>query len=80
MGLVLCACVALSGLFCRGGPRYESAPKIGPLFNALSESGGYFDTDNLISNETSYVQVVDQLGPTGGVFLSLSRRSIRSLC
>jgi hypothetical protein len=28
---------------------------------ALSEPGGYFDTDNLISNESSYLQVVPEL-------------------
>ncbi|MCC7418598.1 MAG: hypothetical protein IT176_15795 [Acidobacteria bacterium] len=31
----------------------------------LSESGGYFDTDNLISNETSYLHVIPALGQMG---------------
>jgi hypothetical protein len=31
----------------------------------LSERGGYFDTDNLISNESSYLHVVGKLGELG---------------
>ncbi len=71
MGLFLCACFALFSLSCRGAPNRESTPEIGSLIDALSESGGYFDTDNLISNETSYVQVVDRLKPTGGVYIGV---------
>jgi len=37
----------------------------------LSEEGGYFDTDNLISNETAYVQVVGALSPVGGVYIGV---------
>jgi hypothetical protein len=40
----------------------------------LSEPGGYFDTDNLISNESSYLQVADQLAdgaPKGGVYVGV---------
>ena len=40
----------------------------------LSEPDGYFDTDNLISNESSYLQVADQLDqvvPAGGVYLGV---------
>src|SRR6185503_10107866 len=35
--------------------------KLAPLSAQLSEPGGYFDSDNLISNETSYLQVAEQL-------------------
>lgn len=41
---------------------------------ALSEPGGYFDTDNLISNERSYLEVVPDLkkrGVTGGAYLGV---------
>jgi hypothetical protein len=41
---------------------------------ALSEPGGYFDTDNLISNERSYLDVVPELrkrGVRGGVYLGV---------
>ena len=40
----------------------------------LSEQGGYFDSDNLISNETSYLHVLPklkELGITGGVYIGV---------
>ncbi len=40
----------------------------------LSEPGGYFDTDNLISNEKSYLHVIPalgQLGVTGGAYIGV---------
>lgn len=40
----------------------------------LSEPGGYFDTDNLISNEKSYLHVIPALrnaGLTGGAYLGV---------
>src|SRR5712691_5756223 len=40
----------------------------------LSEPGGYFDSDNLISNETSYLHVIGklrELGVAGGVYLGV---------
>src|ERR1043166_6685794 len=40
----------------------------------LSEPGGYFDSDNLISNETSYQHVLSkmrELGTSGGVYLGV---------
>ena len=42
---------------------------LGALIESFSEPGGYFDTDNLISNETAYLQVADRLAtlaPGGG--------------
>ncbi len=44
------------------------------LVEALSEPGGYFDTDNLISNETSYLHVVGKLpalGVRGGAYIGV---------
>ena len=41
---------------------------------ALSERGGYFDTDNLISNERSYLEVVPELkkrGVRGGAYVGV---------
>jgi hypothetical protein len=41
---------------------------------ALSEPGGYFDTDNLISNERSYLEVVPELrrlGVAGGAYIGV---------
>ena len=40
----------------------------------LSEPGGYFDSDNLISNETSYLHVMAKLreiGVSGGVYIGV---------
>lgn len=47
------------------------APAFADLVRELSEQGGYFDTDNLISNETSYAEVVQKLEPTGGVYVGV---------
>lgn len=44
------------------------------LSAALSETGGYFDTDNLITNETSYLHVMEALragGVEGGAYLGV---------
>jgi hypothetical protein len=49
----------------------EPVPELGQLIENLSEPGGFFDTDNIVSNETSYVQVVDRLRPMGGVFIGV---------
>jgi hypothetical protein len=74
-GLALAACDA-------------AAPRLSPLaaqtaltdadFAALvarvSEEGGYFDTDNLISNESGYLKVVDaleRLGLRGGAYVGV---------
>jgi hypothetical protein len=44
------------------------------LSRDLSESGGYFDTDNLISNEASYLHVLGrmrEMGVNGGAFIGV---------
>jgi hypothetical protein len=44
------------------------------LIERLSEPGGYFDTDNLISNETSYLHVIGtlrELGVSGGAYIGV---------
>lgn len=44
------------------------------LVAELSESGGYFDTDNLISNESSYLHAVSDLeawGVRGGAYMGV---------
>jgi hypothetical protein len=44
------------------------------LVERISEAGGYFDTDNLISNETGYLNVMDALGRLdleGGVYIGV---------
>jgi hypothetical protein len=72
--------LASLGAFCPGetrrppGSAPEAEVELAPLSAELSEPGGYFDTDNLISNETPYLQVADQLAasvPTGGVYVGV---------
>jgi len=44
------------------------------LIERVSEPGGYFDTDNLISNESGYLNVIDALdraGLSGGAFIGV---------
>ena len=44
------------------------------LVERLSEPGGYFDTDNLVSNEASYLHVVDAMerrGVRGGAYVGV---------
>jgi len=44
------------------------------LINQLSEPGGFFDSDNLISNETSYLHVLGkmrEIGVQGGVYIGV---------
>lgn len=46
----------------------------GRLVTELSEPGGFFDTDNLISNEASYLHVLGALrrrGVTGGAYIGV---------
>ena len=54
---------------CQRGAATETS--FAELVQTLSEPGGYFDTDNLISNERSYTQVVDRLMPRGGVYIGV---------
>jgi hypothetical protein len=54
-------------------PARESSTFAGQIA-ALSETGGYFDTDNLISNESSYLQVIPELqrrGVRGGAYIGV---------
>ena len=42
-------------------PDRLSAPQFGQFIEEISEESGNFESDNLISNETAYLQVVDHL-------------------
>jgi hypothetical protein len=56
----------------RGQERADST--FAALVARLSEPGGYFDTDNLISNERSYLHVMGELqarGISGGVYIGV---------
>ncbi|MEO8620265.1 MAG: hypothetical protein ABI625_04300 [bacterium] len=55
-------------------PLPDSIADLGALVARLSDSGGYFDTDNLISNEAGYQQVLgamDRLGVRGGAYIGV---------
>jgi hypothetical protein len=70
-GVVIAACVALA-------PQPQAQPPKPTAFAAqiaaLSEAPGYFDTDNLLSNERSYLQVLPELQRRqvrGGAYLGV---------
>ncbi len=51
-----------------------SAAQFGAMVRQLSDSDGYFDTDNLISNESSYLHplsTLDRLGVRGGAYVGV---------
>jgi hypothetical protein len=63
-------------LLCGGSApaRTQSGGTFAAQIDALSERGGYFDTDNLISNERSYLDVVPELkrrGVSGGAYIGV---------
>jgi hypothetical protein len=70
--LAVCAlAVSCAGRGAESGAADRAFPE---LTAALSESGGYFDTDNPISNERSYLHAVTDLeeaGVTGGAYLGV---------
>ncbi len=71
--LLLVALCCLAPLACQG--QTPSTPTaFSERIGALSEPGGYFDTDNLISNETSYLHAISVLRAhdvTGGAYLGV---------
>lgn len=55
-------------------PDSLTAQEFSRLIRDISEEGGYFFSDNLISNETPYLTVVDklrQMGTTGGAYIGV---------
>ena len=55
-------------------PKTVSALEFGRLINSLSEEGGYFWSNNFISNETSYLhalQPLDAMRLRGGVYVGV---------
>ncbi len=68
------------GALLLGEPQQTARPPVADVSSfasqvaALSEPGGYFDTDNLISNERSYLQVIPDLrksGVRGGAYVGV---------
>jgi hypothetical protein len=67
LGVVLVAALTTSQM-------RAAAQSFAALSEQLSEPNGEFDTDNLISNESSYLHVVpalEQLGVSGGVYVGV---------
>ncbi len=52
-------------------PTPPSPEQFTAQFVGFSEADRYFFSDNYISNETSYLQVVDQLEPTGEAYIGV---------
>src|SRR5215467_3548952 len=55
-------------------PESLPATEFARLVQDISEDGGYFHSDNLISNETTYLHVVhklQELGATGGAYIGV---------
>jgi hypothetical protein len=66
--LVLLLPLLLVGAHARQGTEFSA------LIEQLSEAGGYFDSDNLVSNETSYLHVLGALrreGVKGGAYIGV---------
>ena len=61
-------------VFADSGVRPTADSTFARLIRDLSEPGGYFDTDNLISNETSYLHAVsglESLQIEGGAYIGV---------
>jgi len=73
----LAAVAAVAAVLATQGLRSQPPPQSSPFASAvaaLSEPGGYFDTDNLISNERSYQQVLPDLqrrNVRGGAYIGV---------
>jgi hypothetical protein len=67
--------VAIACLGCMVLVSTAQAPaRFADRISALSEPGGYFDTDNLVSNEASYVRVLPELAQRkvrGGAYIGV---------
>jgi len=66
--------VALLAASVGGTGQTRAASSFAARIAQLSEPGGFFDTDNLISNEKSYLQVVpalQQAGIAGGAYIGV---------
>jgi hypothetical protein len=69
-GLIVAAPIASGAQL----PRSLSGRDFGALVVRFSEPSGYFDTDNVISNEDSYLHPISalrRLGVTGGVYVGV---------
>jgi hypothetical protein len=68
------AAVVIAGPVAAQVPRSLSDSAFAALVARFSETGGYFDTDNIISNEDSYLHPITtlrRLGVSGGVYVGV---------
>ena len=78
-GLAGLSVVLLLMTGCGGGGQTDSAVSFSPeryaaLVDTLSEPGGFFDSDNIVSNEAGYLHVkhaLQRLGVEGGVYIGV---------
>ena len=66
--------LALLQVAARPAPAVRDSIPFARVVEQLSEPGGYFDTDNLISNESSYLHVVPAIrerGARGGAYVGV---------
>src|SRR5262245_29283484 len=64
----------LVGALLLAGGRAQAPSGFAGQIASLSEPAGYFDTDNLISNERSYLEVLPdlkKLGVKGGAYIGV---------
>ena len=74
--LIVLTLVIASGVLAPAAPQTTAParPSFAATIAALSEPGGFFDTDNLISNERSYLHVLPDLAArkvTGGAYIGV---------
>jgi hypothetical protein len=70
----LLASLLIGGVAIQDASTSKDRRTFAALIDRLSEPGGYFDSDNLISNETSYLHVIGklrQMGVSGGIYLGV---------
>ena len=70
----LLALVTIGGGLPAAQPVQQATPSFAAEIARLSEPEGHFDTDNLVSNEQTYLHALDslrQLGVFGGVYLGV---------
>lgn len=81
LAAILVAAVTVAGVATWAYDRPQASVLAAPadttfagLVDALSENGGYFDTDNLISNESSYLHAagaLDEYARAGGAYIGV---------
>jgi hypothetical protein len=73
-GVLSLLLVCLTGAYAQPAAESLAPAQFAQLSRDLSEPGGYFDTDNLISNEASYLHVLGrmrEIGVSGGAFIGV---------